>query len=232
MARFLNRPLEELDELYDFVGSQVRTNDVDLSTIQLTHDVERAAIALRQRQLAQRAQELSGSGLYTPATPRFTQFVSGSNATGAPATIRQELAPWSFLIDSELTPNDYDLYLTEIAYSIDANVVNGGECAIQRNTFLNTLAPGGQTLYALLSRFNGATGTISSNQSGRALAPAFTAEERISTPIQLFARPSALFPTGWTADRPVISVSVSNNAVVQFGAAFIITPKGIAPVRS
>lgn len=42
--RFLNRALSWLDGVYDFRGSRVRTDDVDLSTVQLVHDVGPSAI--------------------------------------------------------------------------------------------------------------------------------------------------------------------------------------------
>ncbi len=44
---FLNRTLSWLDSVYDFKGSRVRTNDVDLASVQLVHDVgENAALSL------------------------------------------------------------------------------------------------------------------------------------------------------------------------------------------
>jgi len=234
VTRFLNRTLDELDELYDFIGSQVRTDDVDLSSIQLVHQVERAAAAVRQRALALQSCELALRQV-TPALPRLHLDVEAVNGTGAPATLRLSLAPWPSILfgaagtEDGLSPNDFDLWLTEIAYGASANVVTGGEAAIMRRAMYQSAAPGNQVPYALLGRFSSATGTISATQSGRALAGAFTSEGRVNRPTQLFARPDTSYPTGWAFDEVNLSVSVSNNCTVQLAGAFVISPKGVPP---
>lgn len=70
MARFLANALGWLDGVYDFVGSKVRTDDVDLGPVQLVHDVGRESWYGQGYELPLNGTD-PGSGVATTGGSRF-----------------------------------------------------------------------------------------------------------------------------------------------------------------
>jgi len=123
VADFLNRPLTELDQLYDFRGNQLRTQQVDLSGITLVHDVGPGARQDRANALSAR---VPGTDPLT-ARPDYQRIViQTSTAAVAGGNTYQEHDPWSnpvsgsILVTPNLDPDTVDLWLLEVGVSIGA----------------------------------------------------------------------------------------------------------------
>lgn len=135
MARFLGRPLEELDELYDFRDSKVSTSELDLSAIQLVHDTSMGARVARSLQLTRRVTDVVTGG------DRSADEVIYSRVLAIPGGTTQNTVfdPWSDAFSAGLTTRDAWAWFTGFALSNEASgTINPGWVAIRRQAFAAT----------------------------------------------------------------------------------------------
>lgn len=225
---FLNRPLRWLDQLYDVVGNQVRTNVVDLSAIQLVHDVAPGAVIEASRQLTRRLYNagFSGpsapfSGSYAPDVATLNSQVGITVGNGANVT----LDPWASITtaaDEELE-RIADIWCVEIRAACAGA---GGSTPSGYSGVIRLSSPPttNQARQAICYQYDGRHGgaLLPPNEVGLV--------EQIVTPLPLQIRRAPETST-FTNDDQVGFYFFAGGASETFlvSADFICVPRGIPP---
>lgn len=129
MAEFLGRPLGEIDDIYNLVGSQTRTKFIDLSGITLVHDVAPGAIRDINETFTKevaRANNRDASG----AVFRYQE----TNSIAGAGFLRLEIQPWSLVTNSSVDQNEVDLWLHDWAISFTTQAQTYVALAIHRRS--------------------------------------------------------------------------------------------------
>jgi hypothetical protein len=222
MARFLNRPLGWLDQVFDFSGNDVRTNTVDLSAVQLVHDVAPGAVQEESRRLTNRLRAALSNGGEAPEN--VVTLTDEENVNSGSANVIT-FPIWQF-VDSFDLENQVDVWLVDFRLSCvgPANSTLDGYVGVIRRS-ANDVANRGITRVLF-------TDCVKVLNNGK-----ITALDEV--PIQMTARVPLPYQirrparNGAQTEDDLLGAYIRNtgagNDTVYGQADFICTPRGIYP---
>jgi hypothetical protein len=216
MAKFLNRPLPDLDRIYDVQGNIIRTDQLDLSGVQLVHDVSRGAARAISRQLTNvlRAQ----LAVSNPVDPEGVAVLNDQVAIGAGAQGNLDFDIWSFAVLSDLNVDQVDIWCTEVRLScagVSGSDPEGPVAIVRRSSDVGTNQSNNTVLYRINGRYFQAP-----------LPP-----NEVPLDLQLRERlPRQLHRSENGTDTVSVAIRSNTSADTYYGQAdFIVTPRGITP---
>lgn len=216
MAEFLRRPLRRLDQLFDFVGSQVQTRFLDLSGITLVQDTSQLTAEARSRDLSEDVRTALGIGANPDGVGLFG-IPDNVNSVGA-ADTRLEFDPWAF-VDANLgrEASEVDLWLMGWAGGAVTGAYDAtepGSLVIERRTAARTAT---RFDIECVQRIVGMNGVAA---KGNGLN-SFVTEGEI--------RPRPLFRNDDEEDEVAVLFRSTGNDTWYATTYYLLAPKGITP---